>query len=407
MHSRNVTLTLPLDHDNPGGGTIDVFARIVAADGGGDRPYLVFLQGGPGQESPRPSFAGDQPGWLGRALQEYQVVLLDQRGTGNSTPIGSPDDVPGRRAADKARWLSHLRADAIVRDCEALREHLGAERISLLGQSFGGFTSVAYLSMFPDRLAEVYITGGLTPVGHDVDEIYARTYALMQRKSAEHYARHPGDRERVRAVLDACAAGRVVLPDGTVTTPELFRTLGYKLGMSGGDLELHHLLERDPASPAFAHDLAAMLPFNARNPLYAVIHESSYADGMATRWSAQRVRPAAFDDDPTLLTGEHVFPWHFQVCNGLAPWREVAEAVAEYRWDRLYDAEVLARTTASVGAIAYTDDVFVDYELSRETAAMIPGIHLWVTNEWEHNGLRVAGDRVVGRLIDLVKGRTR
>ena len=49
------TLTVPLDHDRPDGATIEVFAREVAAHDGGDRPYLVFLQGGPGQEAPRPT----------------------------------------------------------------------------------------------------------------------------------------------------------------------------------------------------------------------------------------------------------------------------------------------------------------------------------------------------------------
>src|SRR4029453_17059933 len=49
------TFTVPLDHSDPGGATIGVFAReVVAPDAGGDRPWLLFLQGGPGGSSPRP-----------------------------------------------------------------------------------------------------------------------------------------------------------------------------------------------------------------------------------------------------------------------------------------------------------------------------------------------------------------
>jgi hypothetical protein len=40
-----------------------------------------------------------------------------------------------------------------------------------------------------------------------------------------------------------------------------------------------------------------------------------------------------------------------------------------------------------------------------ETAASIRRLRPWVTNEYEHNGLRADGERVLGRLIDLVKGR--
>ena len=45
---------LPLDHASPGGETIEVFAREVAALDGRDRPWLVYFQGGPGHEAPRP-----------------------------------------------------------------------------------------------------------------------------------------------------------------------------------------------------------------------------------------------------------------------------------------------------------------------------------------------------------------
>ena len=141
--------------------TLTVYAREVARHGGEDLPFLVFLQGGPGSESPRPN-AFEQPAWIGRALQDFRLLLLDQRGTGRSTPVGRYDQIPGDDVAAKAAYLTHFRADAIVRDCDLLREHLGVERWSLLGQSFGGFTSLTYLSRSrrgPRRRS--YLTGGL------------------------------------------------------------------------------------------------------------------------------------------------------------------------------------------------------------------------------------------------------
>src|SRR5512144_1548802 len=79
--------TVPLDHANADAGTITVFTRELAAPDGLDRPYLVFLQGGPGFEAARPT--SPPTGWMKRALTDFRVLLLDQRGTGRSTPVGA------------------------------------------------------------------------------------------------------------------------------------------------------------------------------------------------------------------------------------------------------------------------------------------------------------------------------
>ncbi len=395
------TFTLPLDHRHPTGPGIEVFAREVAAPDGRDRPFLLFLQGGPGHESPRPTGRPASPAWLERALQDYRVLLLDQRGTGRSTPYGRPGPDP----ADDAEYLTHFRADSIVRDAEAIRELLGVERWSVLGQSFGGFCALRYLSAAPDALREVFFTGGLPPLGRGPDEVYAATFAAMRRLDTAYHRRYPGDRERLGAVLDRCARGEVLLPDGEPVTPRLLRTVGNHLGMDGGAEHVHYLLERDHRSPAFAHDLASMLPFSAREPLYAVIHEACYADGVATRWSADRVLPDDFAEDGSLLlTGEHLFPWHFEDRAGLSPYQEVAARLAEHPWPRLYDEDTLAAVDVPCAAAIYADDPFVDRRFSEETAGLLPGMRRWLTDEYLHNGLRSAGAHVLDRLIGLARG---
>ena len=145
---------LPLDHAQPGGPTITVFARevVTSAHEHDDRPWLVYLQGGPGFEAPRLLKLIDET-WWERALQDYRLLLLDQRGTGRSTPVGS---LPDRSAPDQAEYLTHFRADSIVRDAEAIRKELGIEKWSVLGQSFGGFCVVTYLSQAPEGLVEAF-----------------------------------------------------------------------------------------------------------------------------------------------------------------------------------------------------------------------------------------------------------
>jgi pimeloyl-ACP methyl ester carboxylesterase len=402
MRTTDHVLEVPLDHDRPAGPTITFFAREVAEHGGGHRPYLVFLQGGPGSESPRPSPV-DSPAWLKRALRDYRLLLVDQRGTGRSSPVGRPETVPGETDEEKAGYLAHFRADAIVRDCELLRDHLGVERWSVLGQSFGGFTSFSYLSTAPQALATVYATGGIPPVGVPLEEVYAATYATMQSKSERCYARFPGDRDRMRAALDLARAGELRLPDGGALTPGLLRSIGGVLGRDGGELALHHLLELDPTSPAFSHDVAELLPFRGRNPIYSLLQEACYADGFVTRWAASRSRPAAYDEDETLLTGEHLAPWHFEETPELAPYAGLAEQLAGQEWPRLYDETALQQADVPVAAAVYYDDAFVDRDLSLRTASLLPRVHTWITNEYEHSGLRTSGERVLDRLINLAR----
>ncbi|SDR78176.1 alpha/beta hydrolase fold [Nocardioides scoriae] len=395
-------LTVPLDHDDPGGEQLEVFAREVTAPGGEDRPWLVFLQGGPGHEAPRPTGHPLAPAWIGRALRDFRVLLLDQRGTGLSTPWGAPRGATLDPEREAAR-LVHHRADAIVRDAEALREHLGVRRWAVLGQSFGGFCVLHYRSRFPDSLTETFFTGGLPPLATPVADVYAATYATVRRLDAAHHRRFPEDAARLRAVLDLAAAGELVRPDGSALTPRLVRTVGNQLGLDG-DEALHHLLERDPLSPAFVPDLEAMLPFTGRNPLYAVIHEACYADGGRTSWAAHRALPDDLADGSAVLTGEHLFPWHFEDEPGLRPYAATAALLAEHPWPRLYDEASLAAVDLPGAAIVYADDAFVDRELSEQTLAHLPGVRRWLTDEWPHNGLRLDGVRILDRLLTLARG---
>jgi pimeloyl-ACP methyl ester carboxylesterase len=393
--------SVPLDHGRPGGERIGVFGREVADPDGRDRPFLLFLQGGPGHEAARPTRNPSGPGWLDRALADFRVLMLDQRGTGRSTPIGPTAEVD---PAGQAERLSHFRADAIVRDAEWIRRELGIERWSVLGQSFGGLCVVSYLSLAPEGLREAFVTGGLPPVGNRIDDVYRATYAGTLAASRAYYERYPGDRERVRALHERLEAGDVRLPSGDRLNSRRLRQLGGGLGFAGSAEKLHYVVELALESPAFLHDVEAAVPFS-RNPLYAVLHEACWADGGSTGWSAERMLPGDYEAEPELFTGEHIFRWMFDEYAGLRPLREAAELLAEREWPRLYDAERLAANEVPVAAAIYADDMYVPRAFSEETAAGIRGLRPWLTNEFDHDGLRIAGDRVLGRLIDMARGR--
>ncbi|MBC6460561.1 alpha/beta fold hydrolase [Actinomadura sp. HBU206391] len=420
------TFTVPLDHDDPGGEQIELYARgVVAADHADARlPWLLFLQGGPGFGGPRPVGRQD---WLDRALDDYRVLLLDQRGTGRSTPANRHTLPQRGDAKAQADYLARFRADSIVRDSEAVRRSLiGDEPWSVLGQSFGGFCTVTYLSFAPDGVREAFITGGLPGLDATADDVYRAAYPRMVTRNAEYYEAYPGDVDRVRRLAAHLRDHDVRLPGGGRFTVEALQALGRVLGTLGGGHRLHYLLEDAfaggsgsdlPGLPpdGFLYDVEAQLTF-AAGPLYALLHEPCYGQSAsgASRWSAQRIRAefpefdpdAALDEGaPVLFTGEMIYPWMFDTDPVLQPLRETAELLAERdSWPDLYDAGRLRANEVPVAAAVYHDDMYVEREHSLRTARSIRGLRPWITNEYEHSALRTDGVTVLDRLIAQVRG---
>ena len=136
---------LPLNYKNENGEQISIFAREILNEKHKNKllPYLIFFQGGPGYESPRPL---TNSGWIKRASEDYKVLLLDQRGTGLSNPISS-ESISDISDLDLAYYFTLFRADNIIKDAERIRKQLiGNNKWSVLGQSFGGFCATHYLS---------------------------------------------------------------------------------------------------------------------------------------------------------------------------------------------------------------------------------------------------------------------
>jgi len=404
---------VPLDHQRPDGEQIEVFAReVVAADkADADLPWLVFLQGGPGFGAQRPE---GRESWLDRALNDYRVLLLDQRGTGRSSPANRRTLA---RLGPKAQadYLTHFRADSIVLDAELIRRELTDQPWSVLGQSFGGMCTVTYLSFAPHGIREAFIAGGLPGLTVTADDIYRRTYRTVAAKNAAHYQRYPDDVAQARRVAEYLATRDVRLPDGAPLTVAAFQSAGAMLGQGGGSHALHYLLEDpfagDELSDAFRYAMMNELSF-ATGPLYALLHEAAYAQGCATRWSAQRIRaefgefdPQVTGTDPLYFTGEMIYPWMIDADPVLRPLREAADILAERDdWPPLYDPTRLAANEVPVAAAVYYHDMYVDRELSMQTARAIRGLQAWVTSEYEHDGLRVSNGAVLDRLIGMVRG---
>jgi pimeloyl-ACP methyl ester carboxylesterase len=407
------TVSVPLDHARPDGQTIEVFAREIGASekAGDELPWLLFLQGGPGGASPRPS---RPDGWIRAALNSYRVILLDQRGTGRSTPVLRETVGHLGPAESLAGYLGHFRADAIVADAEIVRQVLcGGERWSTLGQSYGGFITMSYLSTAPDALRECYVTGGLGGLTATPDDVYALSYPKVERRMHAYYARYPQDRAIIRTVADILADGNVRFPDGDPFSIGRLQFLGQRLGMGDAFEYLHWLFESalvgEALAPRFCYEVMTSTGF-LDDALYAVLQEPIYAQGAgATAWAAERARVEypqfAPDRDPLLLTGEMIYPWMFEQIAALKPFAAAAQILAERTdWPPLVDVDQLARNEIPVAAAIYHDDIYVPVELSLQTAQAVGNLRPWVTSEWEHDGVRSSGDAVFERLRELARG---
>jgi hypothetical protein len=101
-----------------------------------------------------------------------------------------------------------------------------------------------------------------------------------------------------------------------------------------------------------------------------------------------------------------IYPWMFDDYPALAPLRDAADLLAQdATWPTLYDPAKLAANRVPAAAAIYAEDMYVPRVYSEPTAAAIRGMKTWLTNEFEHNGLRTDGERVFGRLVDLVRDR--
>ncbi len=408
---------VPLDHFGDDGETITVFAReYVSADhseeAAAELPWLLYLQGGPGGRGNRFPALG---GWSKAAARDFRILMLDQRGTGLSSPADR-NTLPLRGSArDQAHYLGHFRADSIVADAEAIRRTLGAAPWTIYGQSYGGFCALSYLSFAPEGLREALITGGLAPLAGPADRVYQATYRRVAARNAEYFGWYPQDRDIVSRIARHLRETEELLPDGSRLTVERFQMVGSYLGGNTRVDGLHHLLEDafvsttggDRLSDGFLEQVRGLVS-RASNPLYALMHESIYGQGEATDWSALRVlqdfpefRPDAADP---LLTGEMVYPWYFEQDPALRPLRTVAQLLAEKTdWKPLYDPDMLALNNVPVAAAVYSDDIYVDRDLSLETAAAVRGLQVWETGQFHHDGIADDGEAIFGRLLGMAR----
>jgi proline iminopeptidase len=176
------------------GATLYVEVRGAGTGGSGNPIPLVVANGGPGFDH---SYLHVSDAW-DRLARSRPVVLYDQRGNGRSPAL--------------ARGQSCMLADQIE-DLEAVRAHLGASRIDLLGHSWGGYLAMAYAARHADRVAHLILCDSAAPKWSDTAFLFKDVFPEgVARQEALGFAQTLGDGKAAAASMQEYLAMLFVSP---------------------------------------------------------------------------------------------------------------------------------------------------------------------------------------------------
>jgi len=166
-------LVVPLDRSGGTGGTVELFARRLRAPSTPTGTAVVALAGGPGQ--PAAPIAASFATALAPGLQDRDLLVFDQRGTGQSGALAcsalsrraTNARLAGACASELGPRRAFFRTSDSVADLEDLRREAGYERLALYGVSYGTKVALDYASAFPVRVERLLLDSVVPPEGPD------------------------------------------------------------------------------------------------------------------------------------------------------------------------------------------------------------------------------------------------
>ena len=187
--ARCTEVEVPIDYEEPDGDTLKLRVKVIPATGDGGRSLFVN-PGGPGGEAV--GFADYMESQFGdEVLDQYDIVGVDPRGVGESTPIdclsdreldayaASDPDPDNDREIEELRALSvdfgngceeksgalasHISTEEAARDFDVVRALLGAKTFDWFGASYGTELGATYATLYPKTVGRMVLDGAVDP----------------------------------------------------------------------------------------------------------------------------------------------------------------------------------------------------------------------------------------------------
>lgn len=280
----------------------------------------------------------------------------------------------------------------------------------------------------------------LTPIM----DVYTSLWQRVKTRNHRYYEMYPGDVKLVKAIIRQLLKQPAALPSGGSLTARRFLSLGLGLGGNPSSFPKLHAMLSSACLPvpgaigegdfelkrSFLKLVDIEQSFDDA-PIYYWLHESIYADGPAnsnTNWAACRAYESLckqypeFDfrhtsnvnDDsiPTLFFGEMVFPWmaeDYAELSGIGLKAVANELATKRDWPSLYDGQKVKKAledgSSKAAAAVYYEDMYVDFDACMKVIEPISNsLKCWITNEYQHSGLRDDGARIYSRLHGMATG---
>ncbi|MER6992826.1 alpha/beta hydrolase [Saccharopolyspora hirsuta] len=262
---RCATYPVPIDHDDPSKGTVDLAMMRREATNPDERIGSLFLNpGGPGGSGyNRPTTAADR--FDPEVLERFDIIGFDPRGVNRSDPLRcfksakQAEDVLGRISSvpvteeqidttldayqeygescekNAGELLRHMSTKDVARDLDLMRQGVGDDKLNYVGFSYGTLLGATYVNLFPERSRAIVLDGNVDPAlrtadGVQYDRERAQGFELALDGFLQRCAENPtkcafaeGDpRAKFDEIRDRLREGPITMPDGTEITLDQF-----------------------------------------------------------------------------------------------------------------------------------------------------------------------------------------
>jgi pimeloyl-ACP methyl ester carboxylesterase len=342
------TLSVPLDRSAAVPGSISLHVERLLAGGTPSASAVVALAGGPGQAAL--PLAGDLAQAIAPALQHRDLIVFDQRGTGQSGALGC--SALGGSGVSLSQLQALLERCALqlgparggyttaesIQDIEAIREALGYEHVVLYGTSYGTKVALDYAARYPQHTEALVLDSVVPPTGPEPFELatFSAITPVLHELCAHHGCKGitgspVGDLARLARRLRTHPL-RGSIDDG----------YGHAHATSMGALELLFVLEAGDLNPALRALLPAAVQSALRGDAAPLLQLNELSQGLIPNVPPIPREHAQEGVDETLFwttsCEEDPFPWQR---SGAATTRraEALEALAAIPSGRFYPFE--------------------------------------------------------------------